>query len=105
MVFLYQIQLQERYRNPANWTPDDHAVVSQHFSFLKGQYDNGRVTFVGKTDLGIEHPHNTGIAFFEADSLNSAELLMLQDPAVKAGLMELRVLPFEIILPAKNLLQ
>lgn len=102
MTFVYLIQLSEKYRTAANWAPHDHTVVAQHFSFLKDLYGNGTVSFVGKTGLSVDHPHNTGIAFFEADSLEHAELLMQQDPAVQSGIMQLRVLPFELILPYKN---
>lgn len=98
MEFLYHIQLSERYRQQENWDNAANATIGAHFKFLSDLHAQGIVKFVGKTDLGIEHPDNIGLAIFEAVDESAARELMQQDPAVQSGLMHMKILPFRSIL-------
>lgn len=100
--YIYIINLTEPYRDAKKWTEETNNTIGAHFNYLKELYEKNIIRFVGKTELDIEDIDNTGIAIFSADSLEEAKDLMSSDPAVKCGIMKMRVLPFKSILPFKQ---
>jgi uncharacterized protein YciI len=97
MQFIYILQLTPTYTDEANWTDETSNIVGQHFNYLKGLYEKGVVKFVGKTEYGVEHPDNRGIAVFEAENAEEANRLMQNDPCVINGVMTAAVHPFRVV--------
>ncbi len=72
-------------------------VVADHFDYLKGHFDEGRLILVGPcTDAAF------GVGIFEVESEQVVRDIMAEDPAIKAGVFYLReVHPFRISLMRK----
>ena len=70
-------------------TPEEDEVMSAHFEYLKGLFEEGRVILAGPS---LEPPF--GIIVFEADSEEEARRLIGADPSVAAGLQTPELHPF-----------
>lgn len=95
--FIYILQLTPHYTKPENWTDDANRIIGEHFAYLTGLYERGVVKFVGKTEYGVEHPDNRGIAIFEAADDATANAIMQGDPCVINGVMTSKVHPFRTV--------
>ena len=79
-------------------TPEEVAVVQEHFEYLKAKLEAGELVLAGRTT--DETP--LGIAVFEAPTLEAAREFMANDPAVKHQVMTAELRPYRIAL-IKNL--
>jgi uncharacterized protein YciI len=100
--YIYILQLTPHYTNEANWTDDANRIVGEHFAYLTGLYEKGVVKFVGKTEYGVEHPDNRGIAIFEAADMGEATRIMQNDPCIINGVMTAKVHPFRTVYNSGN---
>ncbi len=80
-------------------TPQEQAVVAEHFAYLQDLTAKGVVIFVGRT---LTTDENTmGLAVFRAESEEAARQIMNGDPAVKNGVMTATLYPFKVVLQGK----
>ncbi len=78
-------------------TEDELKIVGEHFEYLKKCFDEGKLMLVGPClDAAF------GIGIFEVESEQEVRDIMLDDPAVKAGVFKLKEIhPFKISLLRK----
>ncbi len=77
-------------------TPEERAIVSEHFARLKVLTEQGVVLLVGRTQ--DNSPRTFGIVIFQADSVEQALEIMNGDPALRKGIMRAELFPFRIAL-------
>ncbi|KMJ56864.1 hypothetical protein AB685_19250 [Bacillus sp. LL01] len=84
-TYIYVLRLPERLYDPELWTGEEKNIVSQHFSYLKKNVEDGVVILAGRTDQTDET--GFGIVIFVARSETEAERFMNNDPAVASEIM------------------
>jgi len=84
-------------------TPEEDAIVSEHFNYLQALTAKGVVLLAGRTLHTDETSH--GLVLMKVDSEKQARFLMENDPAVKAGIFRAELFPFSVALVSKNILQ
>jgi len=82
-------------------TPDEDAIVSEHFEYLKTLTEQGIVLLAGRTLTTDAASH--GLVLLRAESERAARALMNGDPAVAAGLFRAELLPFGIALVSEDI--
>jgi uncharacterized protein YciI len=80
-------------------TPEEQAIVSEHFAHLAALTEQGVMLLVGRTQ--DNSPRTFGIAIFQAESADAAQAIMNSDPAVRKGIMHAELFPFRIGLAGK----
>ncbi len=78
-------------------TEEELTIVGDHFEYLKKFFDEGKLLLVGPClDAAF------GIGIFEVESEQIVRDIMVDDPAVKAGVFRLKEIhPFKISLLRK----
>jgi uncharacterized protein YciI len=94
--YLYRIQPIRPDMLTMGSTPDEEAILGEHFSYLSDLTTKGIVLLAGRT-LNID-PSSFGIVILKVVSENSARAVMLADPAVLKGVMQAELFPFRIAL-------
>lgn len=79
---------------PADATPEEIAIVGEHFDFLQAKLAAGELILVGRTQ---DQPP-VGIAIFEAEDQAGAQRFFQEDPAVAKGVFSGEVRPYKIAL-------
>jgi uncharacterized protein YciI len=97
--YLYHLRLTEKYKEPANWTPEDEDIILRHAQFLDRLGREGQLVFAGRNDYAPGHPRLFGIALILAESLEEAVAMMAVDPAVQHGIQASEVHPFRMAIP------
>jgi uncharacterized protein YciI len=95
-TYLYKIQPTRLEMLTQGPTPAEEAIIAQHFDYLKNLTDQGVAVLVGRTLT--THERTFGIVIFNAYSEEIARDIMLNDPAVKQGVMQAELYPFRIAL-------
>jgi uncharacterized protein len=80
-------------------TPEEQAIVSEHFAHLEALNEQGVMLLVGRTQ--DNSPRTFGLAIFQAESEEQAQAIMDSDPAVRKGVMHAELFPFRIALAGK----
>ena len=80
-------------------TPEEQAIVDEHFAHLATLTERGVMLLVGRTQ--DNSPRTFGIAIFQAESDEQAQAIMNSDPAVRKGIMRAELFPFRIALAGK----
>jgi uncharacterized protein YciI len=94
--FLYKLLLVRGDMLRTGPTPQEQAVVAEHFAYLQDLAVKGAMILVGRT---LTTDENTmGLAIFRAESEEVALQIMNGDPAVKKGVMTATLYPFKIVL-------
>lgn len=94
MQFLYRI-IPTRLRMVTEGPTDvEEAILTRHLNYLKSLTDQGTVLLFGRTQNSDETTF--GIAIFRAESENEARSIMVNDPAVKGGLMRAELYPYKV---------
>jgi uncharacterized protein len=70
-------------------TPEEDAVMSAHFEYLKGLLEEDKLILAGPS---LEPPF--GVIVFEAESEEEARRLIAADPSVSAGVQSPELHPF-----------
>ena len=96
--FLGVLTLTDYFKVEKNWTPQDQAIVGEHFQRLKKFRDEGMVVLAGRTDLPLDNPDMVGLVIFYARDEKEALQFMMDDPAVKNKIMMAKVHPYGIAL-------
>lgn len=94
--FLYVLKLIPRLLDEQNWTPQDEAIVGEHFQALQKLQAGGLLILAGRT-LAMD-PDGMGLVIFNAGSEDEARRIMESDPAVKQGIMTARLFPYSVAL-------
>ncbi|MBZ0305189.1 MAG: YciI family protein [Anaerolineae bacterium] len=79
-------------------TPEEEAIVAQHFDYLKNLVEQGVVILAGRTQT--TDVSSFGIIIFQAESDEAARAIMHDDPAVKNRVMRAELYPYRIALHA-----
>jgi uncharacterized protein YciI len=94
--FIYVLKLYPELLENENWTPRQEKAVDDHFENLKVMLQEGTLILAGKTKTMDEKTF--GIVIFEADSLEAAENIMKNDPAVMGKVMTAELFPYKTAL-------
>ncbi len=96
--FLYRIQ-PVRHDMLANGSTEfefESRIVSEHFKYLKQLTSDGVVILAGRT----QNTDNSsfGIVLFNAETVEAAREIMLNDPAVKNMVFQAELFPYKMAL-------
>lgn len=96
MQFLYRLTPVRLEMVTVGPTPEERAIVSEHFAHLESLTEQGVMLLVGRTQ---DHsPDTFGIVIFQAETDERAHAIMDSDPAVRQGIMRAELFPFRIAL-------
>ena len=93
--FLYRIQ-PTRLAMLIEATPEESALVGQHFDYLQALLRRGVLILAGRT-LNTDGS-GFGIVIFNAESEEAARALVDDDPAVKGGVFSAELFPYRVAL-------
>ena len=79
-------------------TPEEAAVISEHFNYLKRLFEHGVVLHVGRTLT--THAGTWGLVVLRADSEDAARAIMENDPGVRHGVHRAELFPYRLVLGA-----
>jgi len=96
MQFLYRLTPTRIEMVTVESTPEEQAIVGEHFAHLETLTQQGVVLLVGRTQ--DNSPNTFGIVIFQAESHKRAFEIMNSDPAVQKGIMRAELFPFRIAL-------
>lgn len=97
--YVYTLKLVPRLLDDTIWTSLDKIAVDQHLSSLERLLEERVLVLAGRTL--DEDERMFGIVIFEAETDEQAEHIMLNDPAVKAGIMVAELHPYRVALIRK----
>lgn len=98
--YLYTIQPTRAEMLSEGTTPEEAQIVGQHFAYLKALTDQGIVILAGRT-LNTDES-SFGIVIFNAASEEAAREVMLDDPAVRQGVMRAKLYPYRVAMMAEG---
>ena len=75
-------------------TQEEAALLEQHFTYLKELTEQGTIVLAGRT---TEKPF-VGVIIFYANDQDAAQIVMENDPAIKAGIFHATLSSFRIAL-------
>jgi uncharacterized protein len=79
---------------PGDGTPEEFAIVGNHFSYLQAKLAKNELFLAGRTQ--DEMP--IGIVIFDETDMDGAMAFASQDPAVSSGLFRVTVRPYAVAL-------
>ncbi|MBI5869144.1 MAG: hypothetical protein HZB43_12805 [candidate division Zixibacteria bacterium] len=94
--FIYRIQPTRPAMLTEGPTPEEEAIITEHFEYLKRLTEEDVALAVGRTMTTDVNAF--GIVIFLADSEMEARRIMENDAAVKKGVMKAELFPFRIAL-------
>jgi uncharacterized protein YciI len=94
LTFLGIYRLVPRLFAPSAWTKADEDAVQRHFERLQAAAKKGSVILAGRTLE--DHKKTFGIVVFEAENPDDAQVFMVSDPAVVAGVMIFELHPYRV---------
>ncbi|MBN8585484.1 MAG: hypothetical protein J0M37_10335 [Ignavibacteria bacterium] len=74
-------------------TEEEGNIMGVHFEYLKDLLDKGKLILAGPETTG-----KFGIAVIEAESEDEASNIMMNDPAVKSGIVSPELYPYRVSL-------
>ena len=92
MQFIYFIRPHKE-NFAENMTEEEGNIMGVHFEYLKDLLDKGKLILAGPETTG-----KFGIAVIEAESEDEASNIMMNDPAVKSGIVSPELYPYRISL-------
>jgi uncharacterized protein YciI len=96
LQFLYRLEPARVEMVTVGPTPEEAAIVIEHFAYLENLTAQGVILLVGRTQ--DNSPDTIGRAIFQAESEEQARSIMENDPTVKNGVMRAKLFPFKIAL-------
>jgi len=94
MEFLYEIRPTRPAMLTEGPTEEEAAVLSDHARYVERLAEQGVVELAGRTQNTDETAF--GIVIFRAPGEAAARAIMLEDPAVKHGLMSAVLFPYRV---------
>lgn len=95
-LYLYYLRLTDKYDKPDHWTDESRAIISRHAEFLDALGKTGILLFAGRTLFEPGDANLFGIAVIRADSLDHAQSIMADDPAVLNGIQQAQIFPWRL---------
>jgi len=77
-------------------TPEEDTAIEAHYKYLKDLAKKGILILSGQTQLTDEK--SFGIVIFRSDSDEYAREIMVNDPAVRHGIMHAELYPYQVAL-------
>ncbi|MCH4886143.1 hypothetical protein EZV73_01120 [Acidaminobacter sp. JC074] len=99
MHYIYKLQLIDRLVGGQDWTEEDEKIVERHFHKLQDLKKEGILILAGRTTH--DGPDTFGIVILNADEVKAREI-MLNDPAVKEGIMTAELYPYRVALISED---
>ena len=93
-AWLGVLTLPQKFQDEKNWTSADQAIVGEHFQRLIKKKEEGIVVLAGRTELPLNNADMMGLVIFYAKDEKEALQFMMDDPAVKAKIMQAKVHPY-----------
>ena len=75
-------------------TEEESAIIGEHFAYLQGLLAEGKLIIAGRTQTDAP----VGICIYYADSLEQAQQIAENDPAVAKGVFHADVHPYSVAL-------
>jgi uncharacterized protein YciI len=97
--YLYKVQPARPEMLGDGATPEEEAIVDEHYEYIKDLLAQGVLILAGRT-LNSD-PTGFGIVIFKAGSLPEAIHIMGKDPAVSKGVMLADLFPYRVALLGK----
>jgi uncharacterized protein YciI len=94
--FLYRVQPARPAMLSVGPTPEEAAIVADHFNYLKDLTAKGVLILAGRTQTTDET--SFGIIIFRAESEEAARAVMNSDPAVAKGVFRASLFPYKVAL-------
>ena len=101
-AYLGVLTLPQKYQDEKNWSAADQAIVGEHFQRLIKKKEEGIVVLAGRTELPLNNPEMMGLVIFYAKDEKGALQFMMDDPAVKAKIMQAKVHPYGLAVSKCN---
>lgn len=102
--YIFVLSLRPDLLDPAAWTDVERQAVGVHFAMLQREAAAGNLLLAGRSDdhddKGWLHKDVIGIGILLANSRTEAEAFVADDPAVKTGVMSVRVHQFNLAVHA-----
>ena len=76
------------------FTEEESEIVGEHFAYLQGLLAEGKLIVAGRTQTDAP----VGICIYYADSLEQAQQIAQNDPAVVKGVFHADVHPYSVAL-------
>ena len=92
--YLYMVRLTRPQLLREGPTEAEAAALERHEAYLRRLTETGVVILAGRTQTDDER--SFGVVVFRADSLEDAEGIMRDDPAVLEGVMEGELYPYRV---------
>jgi len=92
--FLYTLRPSRLERLSEGPTPEEAAIISEHFAYLEALTEQGIVLLAGRTLTTDERTF--GIVVLKAESQEAARAIMANDPGVKGGVQRAELFPYRI---------
>ena len=99
LQFIYVLKLIPELFDENKWTSTEESIVEEHFKKLEFLLSEGKLVLAGKT-LNLDEK-TFGIVILEVESEVEAKNLMVNDPAVKGGIMIAELSPYRVALMRK----
>ncbi len=96
-TFAYTIWPTREGFGPGSATPEEHAIVGEHWNYLVSLNESGCIKFVGRSDT----PPYVGITVFKATDEAEANRIAVADPAVAKGVFSMRCQPYSVFFPTE----
>jgi len=74
-------------------TDEESEIMSRHFAYLSGLLEKGKLVIAGPELSG-----KFGMGIYETETPEEAKELLMNDPAVKSGIVTPEIYPFSISL-------
>jgi uncharacterized protein len=94
--YLYRLRPKRLEMLVSGPTPQEAEHIAQHFAYLQHFTEQGVVILAGRTETAEEE--SIGIVIFRAASAEEAQAMMLNDPAVRSGVMSAKLFPYRVAL-------
>ena len=94
--FLYRLHPVRPEMLSGEMTEREESIIDRHFNYLKKLVAAGVVFMAGRTLTNDERTF--GLVIFAAASESEARAVMLEDPAVKDGVMKAELFPYKVAL-------
>ncbi len=82
---------------PQDATPEELAIVGEHWERLLRLHAEGTLSHAGRTES-----LDFALAIFTAESDEAADALVRGDPCVREGLMTAELHPYQVLLPQER---